>query len=84
MKRALYGLKWAPRPWYARIDGYLQSMGLTKPKVDPNLYYVHVKGDLLILVLYVDHLFLTMSEVLIAHYKRDLAREFEMDLKLMH
>jgi hypothetical protein len=43
------------------------------------------KGDVLILVLYVDDLFLTGAETLIAGCKQDLAKEFEMkDLGLMH
>jgi hypothetical protein len=60
-------------------------MGFTKSEADSNLYYILVKGEPLILVLYVDDLFLTGSEKLIADCKRDLAVEFEMkDLGLMH
>jgi hypothetical protein len=44
LKKALYRLKQAPRAWYSRIDGYLQSMGFTKSEVDPNLYFILV-GD---------------------------------------
>jgi hypothetical protein len=29
LKKALYGFKQAPRVWYDRIDGLLQSLGLT-------------------------------------------------------
>jgi hypothetical protein len=85
LKRALYGLKQAPRAWYSRIDNYLQGMGFTKSEADSNLYYIIVGGEPLILVLYVDDLFLTGSEKLIAECKRDLASEYEMkDLGLMH
>jgi hypothetical protein len=43
------------------------------------------KGDILILVLYVDDLFLTGAKTLITGCKQDLAKEFEMkDLGLMH
>jgi hypothetical protein len=59
LKKALYGLKQAPRAWYSRIDGYLMSFGFTKSDADPNLYYKVVDGDPLMLVLYVDDLFLT-------------------------
>jgi hypothetical protein len=85
LKKALYGLKQAPRAWYSRIDNYLQGMGFTKSEADSNLYYIIVGGEPLILVLYVDDLFLTGSEKLIAECKRDLASEYEMkDLGLMH
>jgi hypothetical protein len=59
LKKALYGLKQAPRAWYARIDGHLMSLGFNKSVVDPNMYYKTVNGEALILVLYVDDLFLT-------------------------
>ena len=39
LKKALYGLKKAPRAWYAIIDIYLMSLGFTKSDADPNLYY---------------------------------------------
>jgi hypothetical protein len=61
LKKALYGLKQAPRAWYSRIDGYLQSMGFTKSEADPNLYLIQVGKDPLILVLYVDDLFLMLD-----------------------
>jgi hypothetical protein len=61
------------------------SFGFTKSDVDPNLYYKVVDGDHLILVLYVDDMFLTGAERLIVRCKRELAFEFEMKyLRLMH
>jgi hypothetical protein len=81
----LYGLKQAPRAWYEKIDGYLMSLGFSKSVVDPNLYYNIVGDECLILVLYVDDLFLTGSESLIVECKCALASEFEMkDLGMMH
>ena len=85
LKKALYGLKQAPRAWYGRIDSYLQKMGFIKCGADPNLYYLRVGDEPLILVLYVDDLFLTRSSRLIKDYKEKLAAEFDMkDLGLMH
>jgi hypothetical protein len=82
--KALYGLKQAPQTWYEKIDGYFMSLGFNK-SVDPNLYY-HIVGDeCMILVLYVDDLFLTDSESRIDECKCALASEFEMkDLGMMH
>jgi hypothetical protein len=85
LKKSLYGLKQAPRAWYEKIDGYLMSLGFNKSVADPNLYYNIVGGECLILVLYVDDLFLTGSESLIVECKRALDSEFEMkDLGMMH
>lgn len=78
LRRALYGLKQAPRAWYSRIDTYLQRMGFTKSDVDPNLYYIVVGDDPLILVMYVDDLFITRAKRMISGCKEDLAVEFEM------
>ena len=61
LNKDLYRLKQEPREWYSRIDGYLLAMGFIKSKEDPNLYYTRVGNDSLILVLYVDDLFLTGS-----------------------
>eukprot|EP00253_Pinus_taeda_P029374 PITA_29374 len=85
LRRALYGLKQAPRGWYSRIDNYLQQMGFTKSDADLNLYNIVVGGDPLILVLYVDDLFITGVERLISGCKEDLAMEFKMnDIGLKH
>lgn len=54
---------------YYRIDGYLLSIGFTKSGVDPNLYYILVGNDPLILVLYVDDLFLVGVEELMTGCK---------------
>ena len=58
LKKALYGLDQAPKAWYGWIDVFLVKLGFTKSDVDSNLYYKVVEGDTLILVLYVDDLFL--------------------------
>jgi hypothetical protein len=69
LKNVLYGLKKPPRAWYENMDGFLMSLGFNKSVADPNLYY-HIVGDeCLILVLYVDDLFLTDSERLIVECK---------------
>ena len=76
LKKSLYGLKQAPRAWYSRIDTYLQELGFQKSEADPNLYFIVVGEDPLILVLYVDDLFITGVERLIEGCKKDLASKF--------
>jgi hypothetical protein len=78
-------LKQAPRAWYGRIDSFLTSLGFTKSKADSNLYFKIMDNEPIILLLYVDDLFLTREENLITECKRRLAPKFEMkDLGLMH
>jgi len=85
LKKALYGLKQAPRAWYARIDGFLKSLGFVKNIADSNLYFKVLNGFPVILILYIDDLFLTGNEKLIAGCKEELSKEFEMkDIGLMH
>ena len=63
----------------------MQGLGFSKSIADPNLYIKVVQNLPLILVFYVDDLFLTGEELLIAECKRELASEFEMkDLGLLH
>jgi hypothetical protein len=85
LRKALYGLKQAPRAWYSRIDTYFLQMGFEKSDVDPNLYFIIRGEDTLILIFYVDDLFITGAEDLIVECKLGLASEFEMsDIGLMH
>jgi hypothetical protein len=85
LKKALYGLKQAPRAWYGHIDSFLTRLGFTKSKEDSNLYFKIMNNEPVILLLYVDDLFLTGEENLITECKKRLASEFEMkDLSLMH
>jgi hypothetical protein len=65
LKKALYGLKQTPRSWYDTIDGYLMSLGFNKSVFYSNLCYNIVGDECLILVLYVDGLFLIGSKILI-------------------
>ena len=62
-----------------------QAWDLPRVKADPNLYYKVVEDEPVILLLYVDDLFLTGNEKQIVECKKKLAEEFEMkDLGLMH
>jgi hypothetical protein len=68
-----------------RIDSFMMSLGLTKSKADSNLYFKVMNDEPVILLLYVDELFLTGEEKFIIECKKKLASEFEMkDLGLVH
>ena len=50
LRKALYGLRQAPKLWFDEINGFLLSIGFKPSAADPNLY---IKGPV-ILLLYVD------------------------------
>jgi hypothetical protein len=84
LKKASYGLKQVPRASFSKIDRYPQGMGFTKSEENSNLYYMLLRL-LLILVLYVDDLFLTGAEKLIAGCKADMVVDLKMkDIGMMH
>jgi hypothetical protein len=63
----------------------LKRLGFSKSNADPHLYYKVVNNAPVILLLYVDDLFLIGVEPLIIQCKRELASKFDMkDLGLMH
>lgn len=54
LKKALYGLKTAPKCWYNTVHRILTEMGFTRCEREPCLY-IYRKGELLIIILvYVD------------------------------
>ena len=52
------------------------SMGFSKSKVDPKLYFKFIEDEPIILLLYVDDLFLTRNEKHIVECKKKLTEEF--------
>ena len=74
-----------PSAWYRMIYSFLTRLGFTKSKVEPNLYFKVMDNEPIILLLYVDDLFLTLNEKHILECKKNLIEEFEMkDLGLLH
>ena len=54
LKRALYGLRGAPRAWYEHVCSYLASLGFSRLLTDPSVF-VRGKGEKQVMVLlYVD------------------------------
>ena len=61
------------------------SLGFTKRKADSNLYFKVENDGLMILLLYVDDLFLTGEDKPINEYKKKLVAKSEMkNLGMMH
>jgi hypothetical protein len=72
LKKSLYRLKQDPRAWYGTIDSVMMSLDFTKSKVDSNLYFKVMNDEHVILLLYVDELFLNGEENIITDCKKKL------------
>ena len=59
LHKALYGLRQAPRAWNLKLDQVLKEMRFKKFTKEPSVYRKTKGGDVLIIAIYVDDLFLT-------------------------
>ena len=73
LKRALYGLKNAPKLWQQHLASTLESKGFQRMKSDPNLYF-HAKRKIYLLC-YVDDLMLFGERKAVADLVADLQKE---------
>jgi hypothetical protein len=81
LKKALYGLKWAPRAWYSKLDKYLQQEGFIKGSADNNLYIKVSQGNILLIKVYVDDIiFGSDYDRLSQKCAKDMQNEFEISL----
>ncbi|GJR25250.1 putative reverse transcriptase domain-containing protein [Tanacetum coccineum] len=65
---------YAPRAWYETLSTYLLDNGFQRGKIDKTLFIKRVKGDILLVQVYVD-------DIIFGSTKKSLCTEFE---KLMH
>eukprot|EP00253_Pinus_taeda_P005435 PITA_05435 len=76
LKKSLYGLKKAPRAWYAKMNSFLVDTIFSRCHSNNTVYTKKVSKSLIILVLYVDDIILVKSS---------LKKKFEMeDLGHLH
>ena len=54
LKKALYGLKKAPRAWFSRLDSYLKQQGFKGWATESNLYLKIEDKNMIIVFVYVD------------------------------
>jgi hypothetical protein len=87
LKKALYGLRQAPRAWYSEIDAYLSMCKFKRSTSEATLYTrSDMEGNLIIVSIYVDDIVYTgSSERLLSEFKREMMQRYEMsDLGLLH
>ena len=79
LNRALYGLKQLPSEWFQDIDKYLSTLFLKRSFSNGNLYYHHLDGLLILIILYVNDVIITGSHKTRMYSIRDtLMENFKM------
>ena len=79
LRKALYGIKQAPRAWYYRLNKYLHQQGFSKGSTDSDLYIKIDNDKLLILVVYVDDIiFGSNEEAMSQNFALVMQKQFEM------
>ncbi|GKB61233.1 putative ribonuclease H-like domain-containing protein, partial [Tanacetum coccineum] len=74
VEKALYGLHQALRAWYETLSIYLLDYGFQRGQIDKTLFIKNIKGDILLVQVYVD-------DIIFGSTKKELCTEFET---LMH
>nr|GEV26818.1 hypothetical protein [Tanacetum cinerariifolium] len=74
VEKALYGLHQAPRAWYETLSTYLLDNGFHRGQIDKTLFIKRVKGDILLVQVYVD-------DFIFGSTRNEMCTEFE---KMMH
>ncbi|WMV14947.1 hypothetical protein MTR67_008332 [Solanum verrucosum] len=79
LKKSLYGLKQASRQWNLKLTAALQDLGFVQSHFDYSLITFTVGSDVVVVLVYVDDLMLTGSNItLIQSTKSNLQKKFKM------
>ena len=77
MRKALYGLKQSPRAWFGRFSDAIITFGMHRCSVDHSVFSMSSSKGCVILVVYVDDIIITRSDVEgIQRLKQFLQKEF--------
>ncbi|GKB31475.1 retrovirus-related pol polyprotein from transposon TNT 1-94, partial [Tanacetum coccineum] len=78
---ALYGLKQAPKAWYETLSTFLIQNKFTRGRIDNTLFIYKLKGDVLLVQVYVDDIiFGSTSYKLCKQFEKLMTKKFEMSM----
>jgi len=81
LKKALNGLKQAPRQWYERLNNFLLSHGYEQGKIDKTLFIKKSNLDIILVQIYVeDIIFGVTNDNLCKEFVTAMQGEFEMSM----
>jgi len=79
LKKSIYGLKQASRQWYLKFDGPISKFEFKENVEDNCIYVKFTNGKFIFLILYVDDILLSSSDVnLLQETKKFLSSNFDM------
>lgn len=79
LKKALYGLRQAPRAWYEKLNTYLKELGFNRCSHEPAVYTRKEREDTLVIAVYVDDILVTGSKnSMIENFKNEMSTKFQM------
>jgi hypothetical protein len=79
LRHALYGLKHAPRAWFAKFNSIVSRLGFSISSYDSTLFLHHTGKGTILLLLYVDDMIITGDDLSgIQELKNFLNQNFEM------
>ncbi|GJS14088.1 retrovirus-related pol polyprotein from transposon TNT 1-94 [Tanacetum coccineum] len=82
LKKALHGLKQAPRAWYDKLSSFLIEHGFTKGIIDPTLFTRRHGGDILLVQVYVDDIIFGSTNLdFLKHFANLMKNNFEMSMR---
>ncbi|KAI0507666.1 hypothetical protein KFK09_013793 [Dendrobium nobile] len=62
LRKAIYGLRWAPRQWYTTFSSYLIQLGFQHSKSDPSLLTLRKGHTQIYLLVYVEDILITGND----------------------
>ena len=81
LKKALNGLKQAPRAWYERLSKFLLKKGFKMGKIDTTLLIKTKENDMLLVQIYVDDIIFRATNVSFCEeFSKCMHSEFEMSM----
>ena len=80
MRKALYGLKKAPRTWHTMLDKHLTKLGYSKGMENSNLYWKETNDGLMILVIFIDVILFGGNDEDRKKFAEEMKKEFEMSM----
>jgi hypothetical protein len=79
LKKSIYGLKQVSRELYLKFDETIKKLGFKENEEDNCIYAMFKNGKFIFLILYVDDILLTSSDVnLLLETKKFLSSNFDM------